>query len=101
MLAAAGAANVAGDIDEAYPRVSLEWLIAARPEVILDASETPEPAAEFWRRWPSLPAVSGGRVVAIPAAEVTLPGPHLERGLEILRNALAPAPAPQLAEEQR
>lgn len=89
MLRAAGAVNVAGDIAEAYPRVSLEWLIAAQPEVILDATETPEPAAEFWARWPSLPAVASGRVVSIPADEVTLPGPHLERGLQILSSALA------------
>lgn len=89
MLRAAGGDNAAGAIAEAYPRVSLEWLIAARPEVILDASETPEPAAEFWKRWPSLPAVANGRVVAIPAAEVTLPGPRLERGLDVLRRALA------------
>jgi len=89
MLAAVGAENVAGGIAEAYPRVSLEWLIAARPEVILDASQTPEPAVQFWQRWPSLPAVADGRVVTISAAEVTLPGPHLERALAILSAALA------------
>jgi ABC-type Fe3+-hydroxamate transport system substrate-binding protein len=92
MLRAAGARNVAGAIAEAYPSVSLEWLIAARPEVILDASQTPEPAQRFWQRWPSLPAVASRRVVAIPAAEVTLPGPYLERGLEILAKALASVP---------
>ena len=85
----AGAENAAGGIAEAYPRVSLEWLIAARPEVILDATETSEPPAEYWARWPSLPAVAAGRVIAIPADEVTLPGPHLERGLRILGDALA------------
>jgi len=89
MLAAVGAENVAGGIAEAYPRVSLEWLIAARPEVILDASQTPEPAVQFWQRWPSLPAVADGRVVTISAAEVTLPGPHLERALAIISAALA------------
>ena len=91
MLAAAGAENVAGGIAEAYPRVSLEWLIAARPEVILDASQTLDPPKQFWQRWPSLPAVENGRVVAIPADDVTLPGPHLERGLAILTKALAAA----------
>lgn len=89
MLAAAGAENVARGIAEAYPRVSLEWLIAARPEVILDASQTLDPPEQFWQRWPSLPAVAKGRVVAIPADDVTLPGPHLERGLAILTKALA------------
>lgn len=95
MLAAAGAENPAAAFSDPYPRVALEWLIAAAPEVILDASEDPEDAASYWSRWPSLPAVATGRVVAVPAREVTLPGPHLDRGLRILSQALhggEPAP---------
>jgi ABC-type Fe3+-hydroxamate transport system substrate-binding protein len=88
MLQAAGAENAAADFSEPYPRVSLEWLIAAAPEVILDSSDDPLPAAEFWGRWPSLPAVASGRVVAVPAALVTLPGPHPERALRSLAEAL-------------
>jgi iron complex transport system substrate-binding protein len=94
MLRAAGAENVAGGFDEPYPRVSLEWLIAAAPQVILDASEDPLPAARYWARWPSLPAVATGRVAALPAAEVTLPGPHPERGLHVLAETLHAAGAP-------
>jgi len=88
MLEAAGAQNVAAEFEEPYPLVSLEWLIAAAPEVILDASDDPLPAARYWARWKSLPAVASGRVVAIPAAEVTLPGPYPERALRILAAAL-------------
>lgn len=94
MLRAAGADNLAGSFAEPYPRLDVEWLIAARPELILDASEDAQPAAEHWRRWPSLPAVAAGRVVALVAQEVTLPGPHLDRALEILARAVA-SPAPQ------
>jgi iron complex transport system substrate-binding protein len=88
MLTAAGADNPAAVFADPYPRVALEWLIAAAPEVILDASEDPADAASYWSRWPSLPAVAAGRVVAVPATEVTLPGPRLDRGLRILREAL-------------
>lgn len=88
MMQAAGAENAAADFSEPYPRVSLEWLIAAAPEVILDSSDDPLPAAEFWGRWPSLPAVASGRVVSIPAALITLPGPHPERALRSLAEAL-------------
>jgi ABC-type Fe3+-hydroxamate transport system substrate-binding protein len=88
MLSAAGADNPAAVFPDPYPRVALEWLIAAAPEVILDASEDPADAASYWSRWPSLPAVAAGRVVAIPATEVTLPGPRLDRGLRILSQAL-------------
>lgn len=94
MLRAAGAENVAGGFGEPYPRVSLEWLIAAAPQVILDASEDPLPAARYWARWPSLPAVASGRVEALPAAEVTLPGPHPERGLRVLAETLRAADSP-------
>ena len=91
MLRAAGAENVAAKFSEPYPRVDVEWLIAAAPELILDASEDPQPAAEHWRRWPSLPAVAAGHVVALPAPQVTLPGPRLERALELLARAVASA----------
>jgi iron complex transport system substrate-binding protein len=88
MLSAAGADNAAAVFPDPYPRVALEWLIAAAPEVILDASEDPADAASYWSRWPSLPAVAAGRVVAVPASEVVLPGPRLDRGLRILSEAL-------------
>jgi iron complex transport system substrate-binding protein len=88
MLTAVGVHNIAGDFDEPYPRVGVEWLIAEAPEVILDASDDPMPAAEYWSRWPSLPAVVRGRVVESDAATLTLPGPHLDRALESLARAL-------------
>jgi iron complex transport system substrate-binding protein len=88
MLSAAGAENPAAVFPEPYPRVALEWLIEAAPEVILDASDDPQDAAGYWSRWPSLPAVAAGRVVSVPARQVTLPGPGLEHGLRILSEAL-------------
>jgi len=91
MLRAAGAQNLAGDIAEPYPRLGVEWLIAAAPEIILDASDDPQPAARHWSRWPSLPAVANGRVVPIVAAETTLPGPYLDRGLRRLTAAVRAA----------
>jgi iron complex transport system substrate-binding protein len=81
MLDAAGLDNVAEEYSEAYPRVSLEWLIAAGPRVIIDSSADPVSAAEHWARWTSIPAVAEGRVVAVPQGLVTLPGPYLDRSL--------------------
>jgi len=88
MLSAAGADNPAAVFPDPYPRVALEWLIEAAPEVILDASQDPTDPASYWARWPSLPAVAAGRVVAVPASEVTLPGPRPDRALRILSEAL-------------
>jgi len=90
MLRAAGGENVAAALPGLYPRVSLEWLIAAKPEVILDTAAGADAARAYWARWPSLPAVQQGRVVALDASVVTLPGPHLDEALRALVAALAP-----------
>ncbi|HBZ71127.1 MAG TPA: hypothetical protein DEP35_15900 [Deltaproteobacteria bacterium] len=90
MMRSAGAQNVGAEFSEPYPRASLEWLVAARPEVILDASSEPGTPWEFWSRWPSIPAVERGRVIALAAGVVTLPGPQLDRALRVLAEALAP-----------
>jgi iron complex transport system substrate-binding protein len=87
MLSAAGVANAAR-FEDPYPRVGIEWLIATAPEVIIDSTDDPTPAAEYWARWPSIPAVSNGRVVEVPAGVVTLPGPYLDRSLHELVSAI-------------
>jgi ABC-type Fe3+-hydroxamate transport system substrate-binding protein len=94
MLRAAGAENAGAVFAEPYPRAGIEWLIAAAPEVILDASEDAQTPQDYWSRWPSLPAVAAGRAVAVPAGEVTRPGPYLDRALLRLAEALGGAPPP-------
>lgn len=84
MLRAAGAENLGAELPGPWPRASREWLLAAQPELILDSTDEPEPAGEFWGRWPSLKA----RVEALPAGAVTLPGPHLDRALALISAAL-------------
>jgi ABC-type Fe3+-hydroxamate transport system substrate-binding protein len=90
MLRAAGAVNLAAGFDEPYPRVGVEWLIAAEPELILDAADPPEEAETHWSRWPSLPAVADGRIVAVPAKQITLPGPYVDRAVRWLADAVRP-----------
>jgi len=81
MLRAAGARNVAAGFDAPYPQVSVEWLIEAAPELILDVSDPVDGALEHWSRWPSLPAVAQGRVRAIDDSGLTMPGPYVDRAL--------------------
>lgn len=90
MLDAVGVENAAARFGDPYPRVDLEWLIAASPQIILDASPDPESPATYWARWPSLPAVAAGRVRRIPPDAVTLPGTDLPRALQILAEAIRP-----------
>ena len=94
MLTAAGAENLGAALSQPYPRAGIEWLIASAPEVILDASDDPQPPGPHWARWPSLPAVAASRVVAIPTDDVVRPGPYLDRGLARLVAALAGAYPP-------
>ncbi|MEN8182005.1 MAG: helical backbone metal receptor [Myxococcota bacterium] len=88
MLSSAGVENLGRSLVGTYPRASLEWLVAEAPELILDADGDAAGAVRFWSRWPSLPAVRSGRVVSIPQEVATLPGPHLDRGLELLARSV-------------
>jgi vitamin B12 transport system substrate-binding protein len=83
MLRHAGVTNIGRELSQPYPRAAVEWLIAAAPELILDASDDPPAAAEFWTRWPSIPAVANGHADALPAS-ATFPGPYLDRSLELI-----------------
>jgi vitamin B12 transport system substrate-binding protein len=101
MLEAAGLDNLAATYAESYPRISLEWLIALGPKVIIDSADDPISAAEFWSRWPSIPAVANGQVIPVQEGIVTLPGPYIDRSLQTLAEALrgaAPEPGSPAAE---
>jgi ABC-type Fe3+-hydroxamate transport system substrate-binding protein len=94
MLECAGAQNLARTFDDPYPRVSVEWLIAAAPELILDAADPAAEARAHWAHWPSLPAVANGRVEPLDRA-LTIPGPYLDRALaELSARVRAPGSRP-------
>ena len=91
MLSAVGGKNLASEFDEPYPRVAAEWVVARAPEVLIDLSPDPATALSHWSLWPSIPAVATGRVLAVDAELISLPGPHLDRAFEILASSLYPA----------
>jgi len=84
MLEAVGATNLVRALSPGYPRGSIEWLIAARPELLLDMTPGAGEALAFWSRWPSLPAVAADRVVSVEASRVSMPGPALDDALREL-----------------
>ena len=88
MLRVVGADNVASGFEDAYPRVSLEWLLEAAPEVLIDVEPTSGDPTRFWSRWPTLPAVAAGRVLRLEPELVTLPGPDLDGGMQALALAI-------------
>ena len=71
-------------------RIVLAGLIAAKPAVILDASDDPMTPAAYWQRWPSIPAVANERVWVLPRT-ATFPGPYIDRALRALAQQLAAA----------
>jgi iron complex transport system substrate-binding protein len=81
MLDAAGARNLGAELEGAYPRADVEWLVAAAPQLLLDASEDPQQPRDFWARWPSL--LASGRVETLDG-DVIRPGPYLDRSLRQL-----------------
>ena len=93
MLLALGARNLAAEFSDAYPRVAVEWLVAHAPDVLIDLSPAGADALTYWSRWPSIPAVASGRVVALDAQEISMPGPDLDRAYRHLAVALYGADA--------
>ncbi|MGE5180723.1 MAG: ABC transporter substrate-binding protein [Acidobacteriota bacterium] len=80
LLAAVGADNVLAASPARYPKVSLETMLRAQPDVILDVSGQ-DPKA-----WSDLdvPAVKAGRVVALPQELFGGPTPRVAQALEQL-----------------
>jgi ABC-type Fe3+-hydroxamate transport system substrate-binding protein len=92
LLHLAGGDNIAGLSAQDWPRLSLEYIIAMRPEVILDGamgSDANTPAG-FWARYPTIPAVREHRVFGYPQDPVLHPGPRVWQSLEILARRIHP-----------
>jgi ABC-type Fe3+-hydroxamate transport system substrate-binding protein len=88
LLHSVGAENLGRQLAKGYPRASIEWLISSRPELLLDLTPGATAAADFWSRWPSIPAVSDRRVVDLDPTHISLPGPDLDRALRELAVAV-------------
>lgn len=94
ILELAGGINVAAGALGRWPRLSLESVIAAQPEVVIVSTmERGQDLARdmaYWRNMPGLKSKPGYRVVHIPSDLVDRPGPRLTQGLRALAEALHP-----------
>jgi len=91
LLTLAGGVNVV-DI-ERYPRLDIEAVAGAKPELILQArmdlsAGDAHVEDAFWKRWPSIPAVAAGRVVVLPDDLTLRPGPRVGAAVEELATIL-------------
>jgi iron complex transport system substrate-binding protein len=91
MLVEAGAVNVAPA--GGWPRLNVEVVIAADPEVIIDCSMGTEAGTAtlgFWTKFASLTAVRSERVYPFRSFEALRPGPRLPQALAELARLLHP-----------
>jgi iron complex transport system substrate-binding protein len=84
MLDLAGGENIFGPLAAAYPKVSIEEILARNPEVIIDLShgavtdpDEERRIRELWSRFPSLEAVRRGRVHILDSDVFVIPGPRV------------------------
>jgi iron complex transport system substrate-binding protein len=92
LLTLARGNNIAAVASQSWPRLSLEYIVAARPEVILDGQMGTDPHApsRFWARYQSIPAVREGRVFGYPDDPTLHPGPRVAQTLELLARLIHP-----------
>ncbi|MDC0710757.1 helical backbone metal receptor [Stigmatella sp. ncwal1] len=86
LLRDVGALNVAADAGSAYPVYSVERVVRARPEVVVDAADV-DVGKDKLR---ALPGVSSARWVEVPSLALLQPGPSLGKGLEELFGLVHP-----------
>jgi cobalamin transport system substrate-binding protein len=93
VLKTANARNIADASQESWPRLSMEYIIASRPQVILDGEMGTDPntPATFWARYTTVPAVRNHRVYGYPDDPVLHPGPRVGETLAMLARLIHPA----------
>ena len=74
-----------------YPKISLEEVLRAQPEVILDLSFSARQSIEPWNSV-DVPAVKNKRVVPLRDAFLLAPSPRVKEALDTLAKAIALAP---------
>jgi iron complex transport system substrate-binding protein len=86
VLSELGLVNVFADIPQEGPRVSVESVLLARPDIIVLSSQSNVQARErFWRKWFSRRPV---RFVVADADLLHRPGPRLIAGMQQLQAAV-------------
>ena len=88
MLQIAGTQNIAAHYSEPYPRIGMEWMVAASPQLLLDLSPGSREAKSFWQRWPHIAAVKNDRLISLDAALISMPGPDLDSSLRLLASTI-------------
>lgn len=93
LIALAGGTNVFAGADSAFPQVSAEQVVAAKPEVIILSDAAYGISVESVKQragWQDIPAVKQARVEPIDDNLVSRPGPRVVDGLEATMKIIHP-----------
>jgi iron complex transport system substrate-binding protein len=94
MIGLAGGINIASDASAPYPRLEMETVLKANPEVIMfpmgSVETVPRSEQQEWRRWTALSAVQQNRLHEVSANALNRPGPRVMEGLEQLARVIHP-----------
>ncbi len=91
LMRLARADNIAADVGEQWPHLSMEYIIAMRPEVVLDGSMgTDASSSGFWEKYPTIPAVRDHRVFGYAQDPILHAGPRVGQSLEIIARMIHP-----------
>jgi len=88
--------NVAAATGGTWPHLSLEFAVAAATEVIIDTTMGNEERAgagaalEFWKQFPTIPAVRVGRVHGYKEYQLLRPGPRIGDAFELIARLIQP-----------
>jgi cobalamin transport system substrate-binding protein len=92
LLTIARADNIADVSSQQWPQLSMEYIVAMRPAVIIDGQMGSDAATpgQFWNSYPTIPAVRNHRVDGYPEDPTLHPGPRVGATLEILAKLIHP-----------
>jgi iron complex transport system substrate-binding protein len=92
LIELAGAENVGAMPGQAYPRISMEYVLKEDPEVLIFPvgvmGGIPENEQQQWQRWQGMSAVRAKRLFQIDSVLMDRPGPRIVEGLERLAAGL-------------
>ena len=86
LIQMADCVNIGAGFGAQWPRLSMEYILAAAPDVILDGQMGSDPLTPsgFWSRYPDIPAVRNHRVFGYDQNPVLRPGPRVAQTLVII-----------------
>lgn len=94
LIRLAGGENIFTDAAAQYPKVSIEAILARKPEVIIDLSYGEADQAKrdatlrLWQKFPTLPAVESERVFVTSNDVFLLPGPRIGEAVRTLASMI-------------